>query len=220
MPTQDDAEINSINARMLAQRIGASGTDWGKIFQEDTINEGDARELSQEAKKALDNLLEDPTVAPKLKEIATEATDHLIRAAELFPNPDLREIKVSGDLYLQYDERDTWFAIADRDELSYDQGGSVLLGYDDLDDLLKALRQLRARIKADETAQPEFYRQFGLYHDALERLTNNQIIMVALSLMLQEIGQNPFLNALVIQLQARGGYSPVDVTEKDEESEG
>jgi hypothetical protein len=193
MPTQDNAEINSINARMLAERIQQAGpTELGKIFQEDTANEAEAEAFRHKMEKAL---------------------------ATHFPNPELVTIPVSEEIYLQYDEHDTWFAVADRDELSYDRGGSVLLGYDDLDGLLKALRQLRAKIKADETTQPEFMRQFGLYEQALEGLTSSQVIMVALSLVLQEIDQNPFLNALVIQLQARGGYSPIDVTKREEEDE-
>jgi hypothetical protein len=181
----------------------------------DNTEAGELTDLDLEmVKRNLDRLLKDPTIGPKLKEIAIEATDHLIKAVELFP--DLEEIPVSEEIYIQYDKADTWAAIIDRDESHYDRGGAVLLGYDNLQNLEKALRQLRGKVKADETAQPEFLRQFGLYHDALERLSNNQIIMVALSLMLQEIDQNPFINALVIQLQARGGYSPINVTGEEE----
>lgn len=49
MANQDNAKINSINARM--QQTGP--TDWGKIFQEDTANEAEAEALRQKMEQAL-----------------------------------------------------------------------------------------------------------------------------------------------------------------------
>lgn len=121
MPTQDDAEINSINARMLAERMQQAGpTDWGKIFQEDTANEAEAEALRQKMGQAL---------------------------ATHFPDPDLVTILVSGDIYIQYDRHDTWFAIGDKDNLGYDEMGAVVMGYGELDGLIEKLQELREAIK-------------------------------------------------------------------------
>jgi hypothetical protein len=59
------------------------------------------------------------------------------------PPPDLARIIVSDDIYIEYDREDTWFVIADKDNLGYDEMGAVVLGSDEIDGLIKALQELK-----------------------------------------------------------------------------